>query len=188
MATKVILPHMGEAVTEATITQWLKKEGDQIEEYEALVEVNTDKVDSEVPSPVSGTILSITQPEGATVEVETVLAWVGEPGEEIPEEDDAPAPKAEKPVAAPTPQPTPTPQPVAPAPLPASTPASASALTSVSPLVARIAADLNVDLSKVSASGAGGRITKQDVMAYVENGGSAPAVASSPRHADTVKW
>ena len=152
MATKVILPHMGEAVTEATITQWLKKEGDQIEEYEALVEVNTDKVDSEVPSPVSGTLLSITQPEGATVEVETVLAWVGEPGEEIPEEDDAPAPKAEKPAAALTPQaapPTPTLQPVAPAPLPASTPASASALTSVSPLVARIAADLNIDLSKV---------------------------------------
>ncbi|KAA3642927.1 MAG: 2-oxo acid dehydrogenase subunit E2 [Chloroflexi bacterium] len=172
MATKVILPHMGEAVTEATITQWLKKEGEQVEEYEALVEVNTDKVDSEVPSPVSGTILSITQPEGATVEVETTLAWIGEPGEEIPEDDSTTAPQAKKPAPAPPPQPAPMP-----APAPSATPA-ASASASASPLVTRIAADLNVDLSKVPASGPGGRITKQDVLAYVENGAPTPAVAA----------
>ena len=166
MATKVILPHMGEAVTEATITQWLKKEGDQVVEYEALVEVNTDKVDSEVPSPVSGTVLRISQPAGTTVEVESILAWIGEPGEELPLEADGPL------VSTPAPKDAPGSEPhLAPAPRPTPSVTIAKAPPPVSPLVARIAADLHIDLSLVPGSGAGGRVTKQDVLNYVENGG-----------------
>ena len=91
MATKMIMPVLGESVEEATITRWLKTEGDSVEEYEALVEVNTDKVDTEIPAPVSGTLLKIVIPEeGTTVEVGMVLAWIGEPGEAIPEADSAP--------------------------------------------------------------------------------------------------
>ena len=85
MATQVLMPQLGEAVEEATITKWLKSEGDQVEVFEALVEVNTDKVDTEIPAPVSGTLLKILQPEeGTTVEVGMILAWIGEPGESLP--------------------------------------------------------------------------------------------------------
>ncbi|MDH5507419.1 MAG: hypothetical protein OEZ02_09375, partial [Anaerolineae bacterium] len=92
MPTKVVMPQMGEAVIEATITSWLKKEGDTIAEYEALVEVNTDKVDSEVPSPASGTVLKIMHAEGETVAVDSIMAWIGEPGEDIPADGGADAP------------------------------------------------------------------------------------------------
>src|SRR6056297_2322054 len=89
MATKVIMPKLGESVVEGTVTAWLKEEGDPIEEYESLLEVNTDKVDTEVPSSASGTLLKILVPEGETVEAGTILAWIGEPGEEIPEGEQA---------------------------------------------------------------------------------------------------
>lgn len=180
MPTKVILPQMGEAVIEATITNWLKKEGDAIEEYEALVEVNTDKVDSEIPSPVSGTVLKIVHSEGETIPVDTVLAWIGEKGEKIPK-GGSKTTKA-KPAAKAAPEPKPKPvadqppkQRAAPVstsmvstPTPQSNGGAGGAV--VSPLVARVAQEHNVDLSQVRGTGSGGRITKQDVTAFVIGG------------------
>ena len=84
MATQVLMPQLGEAVEEATITKWLKSEGDTVEEFDAFVEVNTDKVDTEIPAPISGTLLKIVQPEeGADIKVGMVLAWIGDPGESL---------------------------------------------------------------------------------------------------------
>jgi 2-oxoglutarate dehydrogenase E2 component (dihydrolipoamide succinyltransferase) len=199
MATKVILPVMGEGVTDATITKWLKQVGDQVNEYDPLVEVNTDKVDTEVPSPVSGTVLKIVPEEGSLVEVETVLAWIGEPGEEVPEGNGkaAPAKKKEKKGEAKPASSAPSPQALpAAAPIPATTPvaatpqartASISASAAVSPLVARIAAEHNVNLAQVPGSGAGGRITKQDVLAFVQSGG-VPQVASGAVSSSLPKY
>ena len=120
MPTKVALPEMGEGVTDATVTQWLKKEGDQVKKYEALVEVNTDKVDTEIPSPMDGVVLKILQPADTVVAVNQVLCWVGQPGEEVPEGGDAPAVKAAAPEpASKEPEPVLAPEPPAPKPAPA---------------------------------------------------------------------
>ncbi|MCH7480415.1 MAG: 2-oxo acid dehydrogenase subunit E2 [Chloroflexi bacterium] len=172
MPTKVLLPIMGEGVTDATITAWLKKEGDTVAEYDALVEINTDKVDSEIPSPVAGTVLKTYGEEGDVVMVEAILAWIGEPGEEIPEDGGG-----DTPVAAPAKVPVKQPTPAASVPKTApSTPPSGGHLAAfVSPVVARVAAEHNVDLSQVAGSGSGGRITKEDVLAYVQTGGAATA-------------
>ena len=83
MATKIIMPQLGESVVEGTVTKWLKKEGESIEEFEALLEVNTDKVDTEIPSPAGGLLLKILVPEGTTVNAGSLLAWVGQPGEVV---------------------------------------------------------------------------------------------------------
>ncbi|MBN2502466.1 MAG: 2-oxo acid dehydrogenase subunit E2 [Anaerolineales bacterium] len=162
MPTKVVMPQMGEAVVEATITRWLKTEGDTIEAYEPLVEVNTDKVDTEVPSPVDGTVLKILHPVDAVVAVNATLAWVGAPGEAIPaEEEDAPVTEVQ---AAP-------PETVA---KPATQQKSKPAVTAgVSPVARRMAQEFNVDLRKLQGSGTGGRVTKEDVMAYIKRGASA---------------
>src|SRR3972149_8604085 len=90
MATKVIMPQWGESVVEGTVTTWLKKEGETIAEFESLLEINTDKVDTEIPSPAGGTILKIIVPEGQTVTAGTILAWIGEPGEGLQAEPVAP--------------------------------------------------------------------------------------------------
>ena len=90
MPTKVIMPKLGESVVEGTVTAWLKNEGEEIKEFESLLEVNTDKVETEIPSPASGTILKIIVPEGDTVEAGTILAWIGEPGETVPQGDQQP--------------------------------------------------------------------------------------------------
>lgn len=186
MATKVVMPEMGEGVIDATITQWLKQEGDTVDQYEALVEVNTDKVDTEVPSPVSGTVLKIIQQPDTVVAVNQTLAWIGEPGEEIPEEDHsapAPPPKPkEEPVAAEAPPPVPQPTPAAPQPArSAVAPAvrTGGLQAPVSPLAARVAAEHGVDLGRVPGSGFGGQITKEDVVRFVESGGS-PLPAPAP--------
>lgn len=196
MPTKVILPQTGEGVIEATVTKWLKKEGDQVKEYDPLVEINTDKVDTEIPSPASGTVLKILTPEGVAAPVNSVLAWIGQPGEAIPADaGEAPAtpaakPAAEKPAA---PQPVPAAPTVQPLPRTtasqhASTPAPlhpisrgaqpSSTPVPVSPLMARIAAEHKVNLSSVRGTGAGGRITKEDVLAYVQSGGNGQMAAA----------
>jgi pyruvate/2-oxoglutarate dehydrogenase complex dihydrolipoamide acyltransferase (E2) component len=193
MAVKVTLPQMGEGVIEATVTKWLKREGDEVKEYDPLVEVNTDKVDTEIPSPVSGTVLKIVAVEGNAAPVNSVLAWIGKPGEEIPGGADAPAPAAAK-AAAPAVQPVAAkPVSVQPAPV-AAKPIGAPAMPRptqtngapagngggpVSPLVARIAAENKVNLAAVRGSGPGGRVTKEDVLAHMQSGG-AQAVASDP--------
>ena len=170
MATEVIMPQLGESIVEGTVTKWLRQANEQIEEFEPLVEINTDKVDTEVPAPATGTVLQLFVAEGETVSAGTLLAVIGEPGEEIPE---APAPKAAKP-----PESTPAAAPVPSAEQPKSTGAAAPApsndLGFISPVVARIAAEHSVDLGQVSGSGRGGRITKKDVLAYVERGEAAP--------------
>ena len=185
MATKVILPQTGEGVIEATVTRWLKKEGDEVKEYDPLVEINTDKVDTEIPSPVAGTVLKILVAEGIAAPVNTTLAWIGKPGEKIPENGGAEQKAAAKPPAektTPASQPLPVapsvrPLPAAPKPAPVVPAAQASSSrlaggsSPISPLVARIAADNKVNLAAVRGSGLGGRITKEDVLAYVQSGG-----------------
>src|SRR3972149_11491559 len=176
MAVKVLLPQMGEGVIEATVTKWLKNEGEEVKEYDPLVEVNTDKVDTEIPSPVTGIVLKVLIGEGSTAPVNSILAWIGKPGEQVPTDRSGSAPKATgKPAAEkPTPSPqsaasvAPQPVPIAPSPQPAIKPPVPSrprpqrsgAAVSVSPLVARIASENKVDLAAVRGTGPGGRITK----------------------------
>ena len=169
MPTKVIMPKLGESVVEGTVTAWLKKEGEQIEEYEPLLEVNTDKVDTEVPSPASGTILKILVPEEETVEAGTVLAWIGEPGEEIPEMD-ASAQHDHQPHE------TPDSESITDAPVMQRPVGRDADLGYISPVVARLAREKNVDLGKVQGTGLNGRITKKDVLQYIkDHQGEAPA-------------
>lgn len=193
MPTKVLVPEMGEGVIEVTVIQWLVKEGDTVEQYQALIEVNTDKVDSEIPSPVAGTVLKILAAPDELAPVDSILCWIGEPGEEIPAngggETAAPvAAKTPEPVAQPAAMPTPAivQTPVSAAPTPTATGTSLSGF--VSPIVARIAGEMNVDLSRVQGTGNGGRITRDDIMRFVQSGGQAaqasaptPSSASSPQ-------
>jgi 2-oxoglutarate dehydrogenase E2 component (dihydrolipoamide succinyltransferase) len=185
---------MGEGVIEATVTRWLKKEGDQVKEYDPLVEVNTDKVDTEIPSPTKGTILKIVQAEGSTVPVNSILVWIGEPGEAIPINESptpskaaAPKPVAEKAASVVQPLPAapgPKPLPVAPMPrvaVPASTAqAATSGAGAVSALAARVAAELGVNLAAVRGSGPGGRITKEDVQAHAQSGAARQTSVAAP--------
>ncbi|MHB0988370.1 MAG: dihydrolipoamide acetyltransferase family protein [Bellilinea sp.] len=198
MATKVIMPQLGESVVEGTVTSWLKKEGETIAEFESLLEVNTDKVDTEIPSPAGGTILKIIVPEGQTVTAGTILAWIGEPGEVLPaslaepvEAEPAQAPLAES-VEAPLAEPVEakpvdtlrqaqgTERPLA-EPVEAKPAVATRDLGFISPVVARLAADKQVDLTRVKGSGQGGRITKKDVLDYLEKGEKAePAAVAAP--------
>lgn len=198
MPTKVTLPQMGEGVIEATVTRWLKKEGDQVKEYDPLVEVNTDKVDTEIPSPTKGTILKIVQSEGSTVPVNSVLVWIGEPGEAIPSDGSEvtapakaspPKPAAEKgqtvqplPVAlSPKPLPlAPALRPSAPAPAAQAAQAPMGRAAPVSALAARVAAEMGVNMAGVRGSGPGGRITKEDVLAYAQSGARQSPVTAAP--------
>jgi 2-oxoglutarate dehydrogenase E2 component (dihydrolipoamide succinyltransferase) len=182
MPTQVIMPQLGESVVEGTVSKWLKAKGDAVEEYEPLLEVNTDKVDSEIPCPVSGVLLDILVEEGTTVHAGTVLALIGGQGERA---GDKPTPRgaavkgnggeATKNVAA-----TKT------AAQEASAPTPGRDLGFISPVVAKIAHEQGVDLSQVQGTGLGGRITKKDVLAYVERTQEAdrqveePAPALSP--------
>lgn len=168
MPTQVIMPQLGESVIEGTISRWLKTKGDIIDEYEPLLEINTDKVDSEIPSPASGTVLEILVPTGTTVTVGTLLAWIGEPGESAlisPEGTPAVQP-------VPEPQPTVGPLPSADSKSGAQFPERDRGLGFISPVVARIASEHQVDLSKVRGTGQAGRITKKDVLAYLETQGT----------------
>ena len=183
MSKSVKMPALGESVTEGTVSSWLKAVGDTVEADEPLLEVATDKVDTEVPSPASGVLLEIRVAEDETVEVGTVLAVIGDPSEApaAPAPTPAPAP-ARVPAPAPVPVPAPAPAPVAPA--TATTPVvaapsaparttevpapSASAVASaayVTPIVRRLAREKGVDLTTVTGTGVGGRIRRQDVEA-----------------------
>jgi len=178
----VVMPQMGVSVAEGTITKWLKAEGEQIEADEPLLEISTDKVDTEVPSPASGTVTQILVPEGETVEVGTKLAVIGgEAGAPVAAEapePEIPAPAAEK-VAEPSPAPPPAEQP-APAPQPVA--ADQDGKSFVSPVVARIASEHGVDVSSVPGTGRGGRVTKKDILKFVESGAppAAPPVEEAP--------
>jgi len=161
MPTKVIMPKLGESIVEGTVTGWHKQEGDQIEEYDALLDVETDKVTTEVPSPASGTLLKILVPAGETVEVDTVLAWIGEPGEDITDRGDEVAHDHE-------PHETPDSESIADEPVLQHPAGRNEDLGYISPVVARLARDKKVDLSKVKGTGMEGRITKKDVQNYLK--------------------
>ena len=184
-AIDVVMPELGESVTEGTITQWLKSVGDTVEVDEALLEVSTDKVDTEVPSPIAGTIVEILFEEDDTVEVGDVIVRIGDknaapapaapaPTPE-PEPEPAPAPAA----PAPTPQPEPTPDPAPATPAPAAKVNAGKKLPYVTPLVRKLADKHGIDLTTVTGTGIGGRIRKQDVLAAVA-AAQAPAAAETP--------
>ena len=205
MPTKVTMPQLGESVVEGTVTRWLKEVGENIDEYEPLLEVNTDKVDSEIPSPVSGTLLKILVPEGTTEQAGELLALIGEEGETEAGEDDnvgaegevEPAPETASKTVSKTASKT-APQTArqyaqqdgkqqggpasgqAPAEPPAIPPAGRSELGFISPVVAKIASEHNLDLRKVTGTGQGGRITKKDVLAYLEGRKEEPEAAHVP--------
>jgi pyruvate dehydrogenase E2 component (dihydrolipoamide acetyltransferase) len=198
MATDVIMPQMGESIFEGTITKWLKKPGEKIERDEPLFEISTDKVDAEIPSPAAGVLKEIKVSEGQTVPIQTVVAIIDAVGAAAAAPAPAPA-KAETPKPAPAPAPAPkaapAPTPVVARPVPAPPPvpvAVASASASVrpngdkirsSPLVRRLARENSVDLTRVPGTGAGGRISKRDILAAIESGGArgGAAAAAAPR-------
>ena len=176
----ITLPQLGETVTEGTITRWFKKVGDTVSADEPLFEVSTDKVDTEVPSPISGTLTEIRVAEGDTVPVGTVIAVVGAAGA-APAPTSAPAPVA----AAPAPAPAPAPVVVAPAPAPApAVAAPAPVATSnklLSPVVRRLVAEHGIDVNALVGSGPGGRITREDVLDHIDRTGlKATPVAAAP--------
>jgi len=197
-ATDVVMPQMGVSVSEGTITKWLKQEGERVAADEALLEISTDKVDTEVPSPGEGVVQQILVQEGETVEVGTKLAVI------VPEGAAAPAPPAEQAPpepataqaaaeagasssaegGAPAAEPVAEAEPAAPATAPAEAPAPSDGTgekTFVSPVVARIAAEHGVDVDRVEGTGRGGRVTKKDILAYVESGpAEAPAAPAAP--------
>ena len=178
MATKVLVPLLGEGVEEVTVTKWLKKEGDSVNELEPLLEVNTDKVDTEIPAPASGTILKILAEEGIPAKVGSILAFIGKPGESV----DAGAGGVQSLPTLEKKTPVSQPQERNPQRQETLTPATKE-IGFISPVVARIAAEHGVNLSQVQGTGLGGRITKNDVLSFVESGEekTAPAArASSP--------
>ena len=197
-ATPVLMPELGESVTEGTVTRWLKKVGDSVQVDEPLVEVSTDKVDTEIPSPVAGVLVSITADEDATVPVGGELARIGvgieagAPAPPAPKPPPAPEPKPEpapqakpepKPEAAkpaPAPQPAPRPEPVQAAPAAAADGSGADGAPYVTPLVRKLATENAVDLAEVKGTGVGGRIRKQDVLAAAQKKTAPPAAAPAP--------
>ncbi|MDC8985033.1 2-oxoglutarate dehydrogenase, E2 component, dihydrolipoamide succinyltransferase [Mycobacterium marinum] len=185
-ATPVLMPELGESVAEGTVTRWLKKVGDSVQVDEALVEVSTDKVDTEIPSPVAGVLLSITAEEDDVVQVGGELARIGSGSAAAapPESKPAPAPEAApetkaapEPKAAPAPKaapetkaaPEPKPAPAAtPQPAAAPAPSAGDGTPYVTPLVRKLAEENSIDLDSVTGTGVGGRIRKQDVLAAAE--------------------
>ena len=161
MATKIVMPQLGESIVEGTVTGWHKQVGDEINEFDPLLDVETDKVTSEIPSPASGTVLKILVHEGETVAVGTVLAWVGEPGEEISAAD-------EKVIHHHEPHETPDIESIIDEPVLQRPAGRNEELGYISPVVARLAREKGVDLTKVKGTGMDGRITKKDVQNYLK--------------------
>lgn len=159
MPIQVIMPQLGESVVEGTVTKWLKIKGEHVEEYEPLLEINTDKVDSEIPSPAAGMILDILVPEGSTVQAGTLLAWIGD-SIEAALVSEQPADRSE--ISEP-PKKTASQEPAS-----SSEQERGRELGFISPVVARIAGQNQVDLFQVTGTGQGGRITKNDVLAYID--------------------
>ncbi|MBV6400974.1 MAG: Dihydrolipoyllysine-residue acetyltransferase component of pyruvate dehydrogenase complex [Anaerolineales bacterium] len=183
MATKVLVPLLGEGVEEVTVIKWLKKEGDSVKELEPLLEVNTDKVDTEIPAPASGTVLKIMAEEGVPAKVGAVLAFIGKVGESVESGGVESAPQVKAKVSSDTSTGLRASQ------LSVAQPVTQSAVRStdlgfISPVVAKIAAEHGVNLQQVAGTGLNGRITKNDVLNFVENGKSiAQPTIRSTQHA-----
>jgi 2-oxoglutarate dehydrogenase E2 component (dihydrolipoamide succinyltransferase) len=191
MAVDVIMPQMGESIFEGTITRWLKKPGDHVERDEPLFEISTDKVDAEIPAPSAGVLQEIKVKEGQTVPIQTVVAVIdaaGSASAAAPAASAAAPPTPEKAPAQKTALAPPVPAVAKPVPAPPSNAPPASAAPAApatrgdgqkirsSPLVRKIAKEHNVDLTSMEGSGAGGRISKKDILAALETGGAKPAI------------
>ena len=202
--TDVVMPQMGESIVEGTLTKWLKKPGEHVERDEPLFEISTDKVDTEIPSPAAGVLQEVLVEEGKTVAISTIVGRIDERGGNGAS---APAPVAAKPAPpppAPAPAPAPSPQAAAPPPPPppsrpveqpptpvAARPSATQQVAqqtdvdlpggALSPLVRRMAREYGIDLQQVRGTGAGGRITKQDLEAYMSaQGARTMAQATAP--------
>ena len=183
MPTDIIMPQMGESIVEGTITKWLKKPGDKVQRDEPLFEISTDKVDAEIPAPASGVLQDIKVTEGTTVGVNTIVGTIAADGEAAAAPAKAPTPPAEKPVAAKVEEkkasaPAPAPVPSAAPPAPTANEEEEEARSS--PLVRKIAREHGISLSHVSGTGLGGRITKQDIMSFIESQGSSQPAPAAP--------
>ena len=179
--TDVVMPQMGESIVEGTLTRWLKQAGDKVERDEPLFEISTDKVDTEIPSPASGTLSEILIQEGATVGINTVVGRIDDgAGASAAPAKQAPAPAPQPPAPQPPPAQAPAPQATQPAaagpypfePAPQQAPQAEEEAGPLSPLVRKMAREYNIDLSQVRGTGVGGRITKQDVEAYMASQGA----------------
>lgn len=201
MSTEVVMPQMGESIAEGTITRWLKKVGERVERDEPLFEISTDKVDAEIPSPAAGTLTEVRFNEGDTVEVNVVVAILDgdggqakpleepKPVEQVPAKVEPPPPPAPK-AELKTPEPVPPPPVVEAQPAP-SQPKSQGAesvedlrRTKSSPLVRKIAQEHGVDITRLEGTGLSGRVTKNDILSFIESGTAKPAGAptvESPR-------
>ena len=152
MPTEIVMPKLGESVVEGTVSKWLVGEGDSVQQFDPILEVTTDKVNTEIPASTSGTVLKLLIAEGITVQAGTLLGWIGEVGEILPTAPTAPSRPAQKPAAAPPAQ-----------------AASARSLKKgafISPVVARLTAEYDIDLGQVEGTGHGGRITKKDITHF----------------------
>ncbi len=189
--TDVVMPQMGESIVEGTLTKWLKKAGEHVERDEPLFEISTDKVDTEIPAPASGVLKEVLVEEGKTVSISTVVGRIDEAGgngasapapaaaKQVPAPPSPPpAPKAAQPPAAPPPPPPAPPR--APEPQPVSYTEAESPNGPLSPLVRKMAREYSIDLRQVKGTGAGGRITKQDLEAYMSAQGARTMAQVTP--------
>ena len=193
----VLMPQMGESIAEGTLSKWLKKVGDPVKRDEPLFEISTDKVDAEIPAPSAGVLAEIKVQEGQTVPVQTVVgvleteagAAVPAPAKPEPSKAAAPAPAPAPPPPAPKPEP-PAPRFEAPAARPSARPADGDGgvqtaeqrlRTKSTPLVRKIAAEHSVDISRIPGSGYAGRVTKQDILGYIERAPTSPAPSPRPQ-------
>ena len=193
MAIDVVMPQMGESIAEGTVVRWIKKPGDKVERDEPLLEISTDKVDAEIPSPASGTLSEVLAQEGQTVAVNSVVARIAG------EAEAAAAAPAKAPAAAPAAGPTAAPPAKAPAPAPAPPQAARAEKdenvtsleerrrTKSSPLVRKIARENNVDISQIQGSGVSGRVTKNDILEYIQQPGGAQPAAPPPAPATPAR-
>lgn len=172
--TDVVMPQMGESIVEGTLTRWLKKPGDRVERDEPLFEISTDKVDTEIPSPAAGTLQEVLVEEGKTVGISTVVARIDDGGGAA-QPAAQPAPEAAAPPPPPPSAAAPGPPAEAVAPAPPHVEEPAEPTGPLSPLVRRMAREHSIDLTKVKGSGAGGRITKQDLEVYIARQQETPA-------------
>src|SRR5215203_22810 len=199
MSTPVLMPQMGESIAEGTIVRWMKKVGDAVDRDEPLFEISTDKVDAEIPSPAAGVLAEITVKEGETVAVNSVVATIGAEGEALPARSGAAAAAQPQADGSPSPKSAPA-QTEAPAPssLAGNAPVAAPApgmegpvdgqsvpskdeqrRAKSSPLVRKIAKEHDIDIRALQGSGVGGRVTKHDILGFIEQGVAAPSRPSA---------
>jgi 2-oxoglutarate dehydrogenase E2 component (dihydrolipoamide succinyltransferase) len=196
MPMNVVMPQMGESIAEGTIVRWIKKVGDNVDRDEPLFEISTDKVDAEIPSPSAGVLTEIKVKEGETVPVNSVVAVIGSadgaPREAAPAQAPAPAPPSEMPQGA-VGQPEAAPAVAAVAQRAEATPSSAPASVEdlrrqkSSPLVRKIAREHNVDIRQINGTGVSGRVTKSDILGFIETGGKAAKAPAPSTHVPAFK-